>query len=79
MTDGNINGEIDNEVLYSKVYSTYKTSTNIFVGFGQTHDNVLLKNYLHSKGEYYFIESLENAGMVYGEVLYNSIYESISL
>ena len=49
---------------------------NTFIGYGVDHDSKLMKKLGDiKKGEYYFIESLENAGMVYGEVLYNSLYE----
>ena len=50
--------------------------TNVFIGFGLDHDAKLLKTI--SSGEnssYYFIDKLENAGLVYGEVLHGLIYK----
>ena len=50
--------------------------TNIFIGFGLDHDAKLLKTI--SSGEnssYYFIDKLENAGLVYGEILHGLIYK----
>ena len=52
--------------------------TNTYIGFGTTHDATLMRKLSDvPKGAYYFVESLENAGMVYGEILYNSLYEFI--
>lgn len=50
--------------------------TNVFIGFGLDHDAKLLKTI--SSGEnssYYFIDKLENAGLVYGEILHGLIYK----
>lgn len=50
--------------------------TNVFIGFGLDHDAKLLKTI--SSGEnssYYFIDKLENAGLVYGEILHGFIYK----
>jgi hypothetical protein len=75
MTDGQITaGERNGKTLLEKV--TNINCTNIFIGFGNDHSDKLLRTLSSSpKGEYYFIESLENAGMVYGEVVYNGLYE----
>ena len=51
-------------------------STNTFIGFGSHHDAKLLQTLSDiPKGEYYFVDSIENAGMIYGEILYNGLYE----
>jgi uncharacterized protein YegL len=52
------------------------TITNVFIGFGLDHDAKLLKTL--SSGEnssYYFIDKLENAGLVYGEILHGIVYK----
>jgi hypothetical protein len=74
MTDGEITqGSADYHYLSSLVD---RSITNIFIGFGLEHDSVLL-NYL-SDGDnsaYYFIDKLENSGLVYGEILHGIIYK----
>jgi Mg-chelatase subunit ChlD len=76
MTDGQItSGESRAEKLQKYVDTRYSTT---FVGFGKQHDSTLLielSNYL--RGEYYFIDKIENSGLVYGEIVYNIIYLAI--
>ena len=77
LTDGEITkGEIEPDKLKSKI-TTDDNISNVFIGFGKDHSGKLLEDLADTKnGEYYFIESLEKAGMVYGEVIYNSLYEA---
>jgi hypothetical protein len=52
------------------------TNNNVFIGFGIDHDATLLN--VVSEGEkssYYFIDKLENAGLVYGEILHGIVYK----
>ena len=76
MTDGHITlGESDVNKLKNMVDTRYPT---VFVGFGSVHDSELLhelSNYL--RGEYYFIDNIENSGYVYGEIVYNIIYHAV--
>jgi len=76
MTDGHItSGESDVHKLKNMVDTRYPT---VFVGFGSVHDSALLlelSNYL--RGEYYFIDNIENSGYVYGEIVYNIIYHAV--
>jgi Mg-chelatase subunit ChlD len=76
MTDGHItSGESDVHKLKNMVDTRYPT---VFVGFGSVHDSELLhelSNYL--RGEYYFIDNIENSGYVYGEIVYNIIYHAV--
>lgn len=55
---------LDNEITHS------------FIGFGMDHDASLL-NGIGSSGKngYYFIDKLEYAGLVYGEILHGIIYK----
>lgn len=49
--------------------------TNVFIGYGDYHDaNVLcaLSRGLHN--EYRFVDKLENAGLIYGEIIFNTLY-----
>ena len=75
MTDGEATtGNRDHEFLSALVDTTV---TNIFIGFGTEHDTTLL-NRLGScgaKSGYYFIDKLENCGIVYGEVLHSILYK----
>jgi len=83
MSDGNITQGIqDIDILKAKCYDRRRAAayniTNTFIGFGTHHDaNLMRKLGDIPKGAYYFVESLENAGMVYGEILYKSLYEYI--
>lgn len=76
MTDGQItSGETNVEKLQKYIDTRYSTT---FIGFGKQHDSVLLtelSNYL--RGEYYFIDKIENSGFVYGEIIHNIIYLAI--
>lgn len=78
LTDGEITkGEIEPEKLKNKITIDDNIS-NIFIGFGTDHSGTLLEHLSDTKNsEYYFIESLEKAGMVYGEIIYNSLYEAV--
>jgi hypothetical protein len=74
MTDGEVTtGNKDPEFLSQLVDTSV---TNIFIGFGVEHDTTLL-NRLGSgaKCGYYFIDKLENCGIVYGEVLHGVLYK----
>jgi len=74
MTDGQANsGSIDQTTLREYVNETI---TNIFIGFGLDHDAKLLKTISSGeKSSYYFIDKLENAGLVYGEILHGIVYK----
>jgi hypothetical protein len=49
---------------------------NAFIGFGINHDAMLLNGISSKKNSsYYFIDILEKAGLVYGEVLHGILYK----
>ena len=72
MTDGEITaGSSSKHVLKGLVDSSYFQS---FIGYGTDHNVSLLKNLSSDlKSNYYFVESIENTGMVYGELINNVI------
>jgi hypothetical protein len=73
MTDGDATQGVS---LPSKLkeYVTPLVS-NIFIGFGIEHNVYLLKELANDdKNNYYFVDALEKAGLVYGEILHSIIY-----
>jgi hypothetical protein len=78
LTDGEISeGSANKELLKSLVSKKYP---NIFMGYGLDHDAHLLKS-LASTGlhnEYRFIDNLEKAGLVYGEVIHQLLYPALN-
>ena len=77
LTDGEISeGSTDKTYLKSLVSKKY---ANIFMGYGLDHDALLLKS-LASEGlhnEYRFVDNLEKAGLVYGEVVHQLLYPAL--
>ena len=76
MTDGEVTlGENNpNNLLQLVDKSVY----NIFVGFGISHDaNLLNIISTGNKGSYYFVDEIEKAGLVYGEILHSLLYKMI--
>ena len=76
LTDGDITyGSNDYDLLLELVP---KNCTNIFIGYGIDHDSQLLSHLSKQKGnEYRFIDALEKAGLVYGEVIHGLLYKAI--
>ena len=76
MTDGEPTaGSHDKDVLKSLVNTNIYNS---FIGFGTDHDSYLLNylcNFDNKKSNYYFIEAIEKAGLVYGEILHGILYK----
>jgi hypothetical protein len=77
MTDGEAtSGKRHSEFLKELVDASIK---NIFVGFGISHDSGLLHSLSYNKNsEYYFIDKLENSGLIYGEIIHNIVYKLLS-
>jgi hypothetical protein len=77
MTDGDATvGSNDHNVLKDLVDSSVE---NAFIGFGTNHDSALLThitNYRNSS--YHFIDALEKAGLVYGEILHGILYKYLT-
>ena len=81
MTDGEIT---DGKKCISELVPLINTEIqNIFIGFGIYHDADLLNKLSNLKnGKYYFIDVLENSGLVYGEITHeivNKILENIEI
>lgn len=74
LTDGQTNaGAISHDTLHECVDDSI---TNAFIGFGMDHDAALLNAIsTDEKSAYYFIDKLENAGLVYGEILHGFVYK----
>ena len=73
LTDGDATeGESIPDILKEKISDEY---INIFVGFGSEHNSILLQRLASNKrGEYVFVDKIENAGLVYGEIIHNLLY-----
>lgn len=77
MTDGEAtNGSRDVALLKSLVVDDI---FNAFIGFGIEHDAGLL-NSIGSVGKssYYFIDKLDSAGFIYGEILHSILYKILT-
>jgi uncharacterized protein YegL len=73
LTDGEVTeGETDRNKLAAMVNPRYD---NVFVGFGKHHDDQLLcKLSENPRNDYRFIDKIEYSSIVYGEILYNILY-----
>ena len=85
LTDGedNCNSEdlFDNTSIDLQYASEFKS---IFIGLGITHDCQKLSSFVckNNDNEYYFIDKLENSGIVYGEIIHNILniqYDKVSI
>ena len=55
--------------------------TNIFMGYGSNHNQKMLQTLADTNqttGQYRYVDKLENAGHVFGELLYNILYPAIT-
>ena len=81
LTDGEITeGETSDKKLEGLINEKIN---NIFIGFGEDHDARLLSRLGNTKnGEYYFVDFLEKAGLIYGEITHNvlhKIFDSVNI
>lgn len=77
MTDGVItSGVTDTSILCQML----KPGTNYyFVGYGKDHDSSLLQTLAtKANSKYYFVDAIENAGIVFGEILHSILYSVLS-
>jgi uncharacterized protein YegL len=74
MTDGEVTAGNGNPDFLTEIVD--RSVTNAFIGFGIQHDTVLLNTLGSGKNSgYYFIDKLENCGLVYGEILHGILYK----
>jgi hypothetical protein len=71
MTDGEATSGSQDYAVLARIVD--RSIANNFIGFGIDHDSALLNTV--GAGSYYFIDKLENAGFVYGEILNNIVYK----
>ena len=76
MTDGDANQGSCDVMELKKIFCNNLLVTNFFIGFGIDHNAYLLKGLgSGNKNNYYFVDALEKAGLVYGEILHTVIYK----
>lgn len=72
MTDGDVNIGSDNHNILRELVDD--TIQNHFIGFGADHNSMLLNAVASGKHSHYrFIDKIENAGIIYGEI-FNEIF-----
>jgi hypothetical protein len=76
MTDGQVTkGSTDHTHLASLVDPNY---SNIFIGFGIDHDAELLQALAaNTNNACYFVDNIENTGLIYGEILHGILYTAL--
>ena len=76
MTDGEPTaGESNSDKLATMVNNEFP---NIFVGFGEYHNvNLLKKLSDNDKGDYQFVDNMENTSLIYGETLHRYLYPAL--
>jgi hypothetical protein len=82
MTDGQVTDGSSNYKILKKLVTDISIGApnecfnSVFVGFGIDHDSQLLNHISDNKNcSYYFIDAIERAGLVYGEILHSILYK----
>lgn len=77
MTDGEpTEGEEDREKLCKIINKTGSKFDHSFLGFGIEHNSRILEYFMKNiqDSQYFYIDNIENAGMIYGEILHKVMY-----
>ena len=81
LTDGNsTKGEDSPTILRSIVEQDQdkdKSINHIFIGFGRDHNAYLLQTLASKKDSYYFVDEIENTGLVFGEIIHGIMYKAL--
>jgi hypothetical protein len=73
MTDGLITSGIRNIEMLKAALP--EDSQNYFIGLGSDHDFKLLQELASvNMGSYYYVDKIENAGLVFGEIIHSILY-----
>jgi len=81
MTDGTAtDGTDDNDELFKLLPID---SEHYFLGFGVDHDSEMLYSFSKqfnsiTNSQYYYVDSMENAGLIYGEIIDKLLYRTLS-
>ena len=75
MTDGRPNC---GKVSATGILQSNPLGNQVYIGYGTDHDAKLLQKMAElSNGTYHFVDSIENAGMVYGEIIHALLYAAV--
>ena len=76
-TDGNSTcGNCDPTYLSTLVSPKY---INTFIGYGYEHSAELLNTMANNKNsQYFFIDKIENGGLVFGEIIHSILYQALT-
>ena len=79
LTDGiATKGESNPKELYNLMLNNTQNINNIYIGFGEDHNANLLQTLgENSKDIYYFVDEIENTGLVFGEIIHSILYKAL--
>jgi hypothetical protein len=78
--DTNISRLIKKQIEKSKTATLVQTDNNhIYIGYGEDHNGNLLQSISFGKknGYYYFVDKIENAGLIFGEIMHGLLYPAL--
>lgn len=78
--DTNISRLIKKQIEKSKTATSSQQDNNhIYIGYGEDHNGNLLQSISFNKknGYYYFVDKIENAGLIFGEIMHSLLYPAL--